>query len=172
MKKIFTTVLAIILMLSISPTTVQAAEYSEYVEADKNNFEGQTDIDYRVYSSYYVTIPTRISEYDSSGTVSVTMDNIEQGYHIEIYITNLDSEGCLTVSSDNGNTGKLNVLHDNGLYTVYEDGLVTKFYPGSYGYAGTASTDISFANAMSGNTKAGTYHGTVCFRIECVPDTN
>lgn len=169
MKKFLSSILTIAL-LAASSVTAKADEYSEYVETNRGNFVGETSLDYHVYSSYYVTIPTSIGEYDTSGNIAVTMDNIEQGHHVEIYITNLDSEGYLTVTSDNGNTGKLNVLHDNGLYTVQPDGLVNKLYPGSYTDTGVANTDISFDKSMDSNTKAGTYHGTVCFRVECLPD--
>lgn len=98
MKKIFTVLFAIMLLLNMSPLTAFAEEYREYVEADQNSFEGQTTIDYHAYSSYYVSIPTNISEYDLYGTIAVTMDNIEDGHHIEVYITNLDENGLLTVT--------------------------------------------------------------------------
>lgn len=171
MKKIFTVLFAIMLLLNISPLTAFAEEYREYVEADQNSFEGQTTIDYHAYSSYYVSIPTNISEYDSYGTIAVTMDNIEDGHHIEVYITNLDENGLLTVTSDNGNTGQLSVLYDNGLYTANSDGLIGEFYPETYNYTGCASTNIAFDKAMMDNFKAGTYHGVICFRVECVSNT-
>lgn len=172
MKKFFTILLAAALMLVALPTVAFAEDYGEYVEADKSNFEGQTTVDYHAYSSYYVSIPTSISEYDTSGTVSVTMDNIEYGHHIEVYITNLDENGFLTVTSDNGYNGLLSVLYDDGLHTADSSGLIGTFYPESYNNTGAASTNISLDKAMMGNFKAGTYHGVICFRVECVPDTN
>lgn len=147
MKKILTFLLITALSFVALPTTVSAEDYSGYVEADKSNFEGQTTVDYHAYSSYYVSIPTNISEYDAYGTVSVTMDNIEAGHHIEVYITNLDDNGQLTVTSDNGNTGQLSILYDNGLHTAAADGLIGKFYPDEYNNTGCASTNISLDKA-------------------------
>lgn len=171
MRKLLTLILIVAVATITSPASILAEDYSEYVESTSGNFEGQTAVDYHVYSSYSVTIPTSISEYESSGTVSVTMGNIESGYHVEVYITNLDSDGGLAVTSDSGNTGTLSVLYDSGLRTADSTGLIGSFYPADYNYEGSASTDISFDKGAS-TLKAGTYHGTVCFRVECVSDTN
>lgn len=172
MKKFLAMILAAMLSMTAFGMTAHAEDYSQYVESENSNFEGQTSIDYHAYSTYSVTIPTSISQYDASGTVSVTMDNIESGYHIEVHITNLNESGELTVTSDSGNTGVLAVLYSGGLYTADSTGLIGSFYPADYNYEGSASTDISFDKGTSGALKAGTYHGTVCFRVECVPDTN
>lgn len=172
MKKLLSGILTAVLFTSLFATTAFAEGQSEYVDSTRNSFEGQTSIDYHAYSSYYVTIPTNISEYDSYGDVSVTMDNIESGYHVSVYITNLDDSGFLKVTSDRGDTGKLSVLYDNGLYTADSSGLIGEFYPEKYNYSGTASTNISFDRAMAETFKAGMYHGIVCFRVECIPDAN
>lgn len=170
MRKLIASILAATLLIATSTFGVSADDYSEYIEAETGYFTGQTSIDYHIYSSYYVTIPTSIGEYDTSGTITVTMNSIEDSHHIEVYITNLDSDGLLEVTSDSGNIEKLNVLHDDGLYTVQNDGLVKEFYPADYQVEANATTNISFAKSGMGNNKAGTYHGTVCFRVECLPD--
>lgn len=170
MRKFIASLLAATLIIVASTFGVSADEYSEYIEAETGCFTGQTSIDYHIYSSYYVTIPTSIGEYDTSGTITVSMNNIEDNHHIEVYITNLDSDGLLEVTSDSGHTEKLNVLHDDGLYTVQNDGLVKEFYPADYQAETNATTNISFAKSGMGNNKAGTYHGMVCFRVECLPD--
>lgn len=168
MKKILAVITSFALLLCAFPAVAYASDYSEYVE--QGNFEGTTDVEYHVYSSYYVTIPTSINSYNNSGVVSVTMDNIESGYHIEVYITNLNDEGMLPVYSNTGQSGALSVLYDGGLRTAFSDGLIGTFYPADYDYSGTASTEISFEKGYT--TKAGTYYGTMCFRVECAQDSN
>lgn len=168
MKKFFSAILVFALMLFAIPTITYAAD--GFVDANSPYFEGETDVSYRIYSSYYVSIPTSIDSSYGTGEISVTMDNIEDGYHIKVSITNLNESGKLAITSETGNTAYLNVLRDSGLYNVYSDGIVTNFYPADYPNGGTATTNISFDTGGE-YFKPGTYHGTICFRVECIPDS-
>lgn len=161
--------LSIFTMLAVLMTTTPALASDMLVNTSQGDFIGQTDISYRVYSSYYVSIPTSINADDTYGEISVSMANVESGYHVSVYITNLTETGKITVTSESGNTGYLQVTRDNGLYNVGTDGLVTEFYQSDYTDGGIATTNIGFDSAGE-LMKPGLYNGTVCFRIECRQD--
>ena len=139
-----------------------------YVDAMTGEFYGNSQVSFREYSSFYVTIPISISP-DCPGDVTVTMDHVEDGYHVSVYLTNLDENGCITVESEAGNTGKLSVMHSGGLYNVNANGYVTSFYPANYIDGASAVIDISVAS-FGERMKPGTYTGILGFRIACEND--
>ena len=107
-----------------------------------------------------------------------SMDYIEDRYHIDAYITNLDENGYLTVYSDNYDTNNVTaniaVVKDVGdeLHEcdVGADGLFGTYYPTDYSPNQPARTNIRFTNAMVDNILPGGYHGALCFRVECTHD--
>lgn len=174
MKK-FLCVLLTLILICVPMSIVANAE--EFVDSAESNYEGQTDFDYHVYSYYFVTIPTHIDA-DSYGELSVTMGYIENGYHIEAYVSNVDEQGLITVYADDYNTSNVtakvgvikDVLAETGSITIDSSGLIGMFYPADYGQYDFATTTIGFTKAMGDNILPGVYHGTICFRIECMPD--
>ena len=152
MKKI--SIIAILAALVISHTTFCSEE-----------FFGDSPVSFREYSSFYVTLPIMI-EPDVTSELSVTMDSIEDGYHVEVYATNLDGEGLVTVTSGN-NTGKLALVKDNGSVNVDGSGFIASFSPEIY-------TDVAITNLTVMRTgerlKPGVYTGSVSFRVSCVKD--
>lgn len=173
MKKLLCFVLVFIMTVSMFAVTASA---DSFVDSETTpDFTGETEIAYRAYSTYYVTIPTTVGVGESC-TISVSMGNIESGYHINVYVTNSDS-GKIVVYSDNYDenkvTGKLSILHDDTIFTGDNDGLLTSYYPEGYGEYDSASTTLTFEKALDAMTepfKPGSYHGTVCFKVECVKD--
>lgn len=174
MKK-FLCALLTVLLVCVPMSMVAHAE--TYVDSEYGNYEGQSEFDYHAYSHYFVTIPTHIDA-DNSGELAVTMDGIEDGYHIEAYVTNLDADGCITVYSQNYDTDNLTtavgVVYDvgnpNGSKNVTPDGLIGKYYPADHTDGTPATTNIGFTKPMDMNVKPGIYHGVICFRVECVHD--
>lgn len=173
MKKIVCILIALMLVFASLPAFADG----EYADASTGGYYGETEFDYHVYSYYYVTIPTHVDA-GGTGTLSVSMDYIEDGYHIEAYVTNLDNDGCLTIYSDNYDTnnitGKLGVVKylsdDMTTASVGETGLIGEFYPNDYAQNTSASVRIGFRNCAGENLLPGGYHGVICFRVECMPD--
>ena len=173
MKKILVVLMVLVLLASTSVV----ANAETFVDSTQGSFVGETEFDYHVYSYFFVTIPTHIDA-GSYGEFAVTMDYIEDGYHIDAYITNLDENGYVTVYSDNYNTNnvtaKIAVVKDVGdeLHecNVGADGLFGTYYPTDYSPNQLASTNIGFTNAMVDNILPGGYHGVLCFRVECTHD--
>ena len=169
-RKLVAIVSSIALLFTFTPPTAFAQE--GFVDSSMDAFYGDTEVSYRVYSSFYVTIPASISMDNPTGVISVTMDNIESGYHVSVYATNLDAEGKFEVVSNNGDTGKMFVTKDNGASTIDASGFIESFYPDRFieGEGALATTYIQVT--PDGQAfKPGTYTGTLSFRIACEQDS-
>lgn len=91
MKKMLSTILAIVMVLSLS-TTAFAYDESTY------SGDGQTELTASAYSTYTVTIPASINLTNSQGDISITDANIADGYEIEIVATNLNASGGIDMA--------------------------------------------------------------------------
>ena len=152
--------LAVLLALFLITTVVNAQE--GYVDQYSGDFFGDTEVTYREYSTFYVTIPTSMSV-GTAGDISVILDNIEEGYHVAVGITNMDETGKLPIQSSKGDTGSLYVYRDDQT-VVNADGFITNFYPGTD--MGTTSITLQAADQM----RAGTYSGVISFRVALEAD--
>ena len=152
-----------------------AAFASETVQMDEGGyaeFNGSSDVDYHVYSTYTVTIPAVINrDTGYTGNVDVTMDNIEEGYHVNAYISNLDDDACIVVTNQKGRTAKLRVDYNNGQMSCTAEGLIGTWYPADFNSEmTTASVDAHLIPEDLFMISSGSYTGAVCFKVECVPD--
>lgn len=85
MKRIIAIVLSLV-MVSAFSTTAFAAEMW-----DESAGEGETTITGHIYSSYQISIPATVTldYYNTQCPVTLTQANIENGYAINVYCTNL-----------------------------------------------------------------------------------
>jgi len=151
-------VVAIAIIVAVFIIPVFASDFtSEYVYQNSGGeFTAETEVSYQEYSSFYVTIPTSVSA-DGTGEISVDLSNVEQGYCVSVYATNLDENGKLDVVSQYGDNGKLTVLSNGS--AVQSDGLLAKLN------GDTSNTYFSVANDGGTVTRPGLYTGTIAFRV-------
>ena len=158
-------ILAVMITVILMAVPVCADEYGDMW----NDVYGETDISCHVYSTYYVTIPTELTSDNPNGEVTVTMDHIEDGYHIDLYATNLAPGSSIDLQSEKGNVINVGV-RKNGNYYIDDTGLIATFYPEYY----TADGDMAYGLISLGdiplNAKPGVYSGKLYFRVSCVED--
>ena len=159
MKKIFITLLTALLLV----TTV-SAEDMIFLDSGEEYY-GETEVTYQEYSSFYVSIPTQISDM-MDGEVSVTLDHIEEGYHVGVYATNLDDYGYVPISSGN-DSGKMRLY--GGDRTVGGDGFIGRLNQANNGDVGVIKLSVS--PASDHKLKPGIYTGSISFRICCEVDS-
>lgn len=162
MKKIITFVLCAILTVSLS-TTAFAADMPFMGE-------GTSTLTYKSYSSCIVTIPETIQITGQSTEIIISNPNIESGYCVNVYVTNLSDENgiilnhdvygeattiCAMLTNDSKNSA---VDISNPLLASIEGSdIVTDILYGSF-----------TVSAMGMDYRAGSYTGTMKyeFRIE------
>jgi len=164
MKKIISLCLSIIMLLSFS-TTAFAAEYW-----DESAGSGESQVYAHIYSSYSISIPATIDlRNGEQGAVTLTEANIESGYEVNVYCTNLESNGILLYHTENSSISITCMLTDvdntiqydsnTPLVTFVQDdyfqGAITKYF-------GMHIMDIA---------KAGDYVGTMEYSFCCEPIT-
>lgn len=170
MKKIVSVLLAVVAMCLIVASPAFAAGGDDgFVDGANGVFYGQSEFEFHEYSSFYVMVPTNIPA-DGCGFVSVTMNDIEDGYHINMYVTNMDENGMIDVSTLNGTTGKVAVQYNNQMNNLDSTGHIGSFYPADYSSGEYATTNVTLVKSDMYDLGAGLYHGVVCFKVECVED--
>lgn len=88
MRKFLSTVLVLILLASTS-TTAFAADFE-----DESAGNGESEIYAHLYSSYQIFIPTTIDlRNGEQGAVTISDANIEAGYSVKVYCTNITDNG-------------------------------------------------------------------------------
>lgn len=164
MKKIIAILMCVTLLVVCATTTVYAVE-NEYVDsAMTGEYFTETEIAYHAYSTYTVTIPA-FMECSMMHQITIDAANVEEGYRVNAYITNMDENGLLTVTSSSGSEGKVCVYIDGMPYTYRSDKWIYGFERG-----GTRFCNIAFESADGYRPyEAGMYYGVVCFRFECNP---
>lgn len=123
MKKILALCLSIVMLLSLS-TTVFAAEYW-----DESAGNGQTEIKAHIYSSYTITIPATIDlSNGEQGEVKLSNPNLEPGYQINVYCTNLvDSAVRLEKVGASGEGINCYLSRSDGYAVSNDDPLLVSF---------------------------------------------
>lgn len=163
MKKIFALYLSIIMLLSLS-TTAFAAEYW-----DESAGNGESEVYAHIYSSYSISIPATIDlSNGEQGAVTLSDANIEEGYAVNVYCTNIYENGirlqhvkdatssvvCVITDTDN----RIQYTSEMPLVTFvqsdFENGEITKYFG---------------MHLMDNIGKAGEYVGTMQYSFECAP---
>lgn len=163
MKKLIAIILVVTSLLSICSINAFAA----------NSGSGTSTISTRIYSSYTISIPAtiEITEYSNSATVTIGDVNIEDGYEINVYISNLETlemgEGIkLTHTNGTSTIGCTFSSTENGeLISSTNTPLVTFSTPEFETY--THSKNFYIHPETFG--KAGVYTGTMNYTFDCTP---
>lgn len=143
MRKILPIIVAMILLFT---TTFCGAE--EYI-SNEINF-GSCTIIFEQPSSYCIKIPAAIYQ-DEQVTLIADFINIRDNEQVNVDVSNLDENHCITLTSEDGSTMKVLYDGDTGHAGVFTNGEVT------------SSTSFHFQTQES--VRAGSYFGTVEFTV-------
>ncbi len=161
MKKLIASILAMVVMASVSVTAFAAEDLSAG--------SGESEIKTHVYSHYSITIPAVIDLQNGEvGQVTISDAMVEDNYSVKVFVTNTEEFGGISLTHSNGtdsiNCSLLNI--ENNMLANTENPLV------SFGNAdlqqGTATKyfDIQAENyGMPGD-----YSGIMQYSFECTPN--
>lgn len=168
MRKLLVLLLCLAMFL-VAPVSAYA---EDYVNTENGYYNSDMDIQCHSYSSFYITIPSALSQ-NEQGELTVSSPNIEDGYHVAVYVTNFDENGYISVFDQNYDTnhreGKAMLYVDAMPYVYSEDGLLCEFVDNDY-IGSEATHRVAYTEAPGGMPHAGIYNGVICFRVECVPN--
>ena len=161
MKKLFAICLSLVLLATCT-TTAFATE-------DTSAGSGQTQVTAYRYSNYTITMPATVGvETGNMGSVTISDACIESGYKVDVFITNLNIEGALTLTHENGIYGTdcwfTNIEANTGASS--ESPLVS-FYDTDLDPFGTATKYFEVHIMPFGN--AGYFSGTMNYSFSCSP---
>lgn len=162
MKKILALCLSLILLTTCTPT----------VFAYEDSFAGfgEMEIIAHVYSSYSISIPATIDlTAGMMGEVTILDANLEEGYKVDVYATNFNENGAITLT----NTANSFLTIECRLYNLALSQFASPEVPlvtfNSFEFDGnntaTKNFDIQFAPVGS----AGIYSGTMTYSFQCSP---
>lgn len=163
MKKILALCLSIIMLLSLS-TTAFAAEYW-----DESAGSGETTITGHIYSSYQITIPATISlDYEfTQCPVTISQSNIENGYAVNVYCTNLVDSTIVLQREDGADSIRCYLTNEDGYSISNDNPLIVSF----------VQSDITNGDSVTKYFTAtydkwglpGDYSGVMQYSFDCSP---
>ena len=162
MKKILTALLCATLTLSTVTTSFAFNEG----EIEGYNSAGQTEVTAYAYSTFNVSIPAKIDISNMGGAeIAVTDADIDSGYQVQIFVTNLNENGNLNMThkTKSGVTSELILNGTNG--TLTSDYPLLASFKDTDIYDGNAST--YFSGQMMDGAKSGSYTGTMTYSVYC-----
>lgn len=164
MKKIIAFALVCVMVLGMSTTAFAAEPW------DTSAGTGSIDITAHVYSSYQVTIPAtiNIATQGEQCEISLSEARIEEGYHVDVFCTNLRENSGYTLALTNG-ASSIDCSFSNA-----EGKAVTDTEP----LATFAKADITegltgsktFTISAVGFGMPGDYTGTMNYSFGCIAD--
>lgn len=165
MKKVLCMLMCAVLLLAM-PFTAFAADtpYSG---------QGTSTLTYKSYSTCTVSIPETIevSSMEMPIEIIVSNPNIETGYCVNVYVTNLSEHGYIPLCHDEfGEMVAIECMFTNlqKQATVYNDNPLLASIQGS-----SILSDVFYgefaATVMSMDARAGSYTGTMQYEIKIEP---
>ena len=161
MKKLIAICLSLILLATCAPTA--------FAMGDTSAGSGEVQLSAHRYSSYTITMPATIDlDMGNQGIVTITDANIESGYKVDVFVTNLNLEGAVSLVHTNGmatmDVWFRNIEENKGATAevplvsfrdteVENYGTLTKYFEMDAMYYGTA----------------GYYCGTMTYSFSCNP---
>ena len=161
MKKLLAICLSLVILAACAPTA--------FAMGDTSAGSGEVQIFAHRYSSYTITMPATINlEATNQGAVTIADANIETGYKVDVFVTNLNLEGAVTLTHTNG-VGTMDVWLRNieaNCGASAETPLVS-FRDTELENYGTATKYFELDYNSYGN--AGYYYGTMTYSFSCNP---
>ncbi len=161
MKKLIASILVIVTMASVSVTAFAAEDLSAG--------SGESEIKTHVYSHYSITIPAVIDLQNGEiGQVTISDAMIEDGYSVNVNVTNTEDFGGISLTHTNG-IGKVNCLlinMENNMRADNENPLVS--FANADIQEGISTKYFDIQTDTYG--MPGDYSGTMQYSFECTPN--
>lgn len=148
------------------------ASFTSMVYADDLSAgSGETEITAHIYSTYTITIPATINlDSGENGQVTISNANLEDGYAVNVYMTNGNDQGLVTLYHTDG-------VHSITGQVIFGSGQIaddtTPFASfSSAEVAGEESVTKYFniqVDTLTGTP--GNYTGTMTYSFRCEPTT-
>lgn len=161
MKKILAICLSIVLFVNCAITA-----FASEVPCSGS---GEAEITAHLYSGYLITIPATIDANLGTSEVTISQATLEEGYKVDVYVTNINDKDGITLTHSNGVDEILCLLQNLTLNTTVTDTVpLVTFYA-------TELTDISTATKSFGMElmelgTPGEYSGTMTYSFSCDPE--
>lgn len=169
MKKMIALILAFAMSFAcIGGATVSATEYAYMSEEEQYGY-GEIAATHHSGSTFELEIPLT-ADSAAENSIVATNPNLEDGYRIEVYVTNLAADGTIDFYHTSGDHAGLTLYDDtDGRRLTFDDPMLASFAAEDFDSEGTASSMFSIRGGNVYTMKAGTYTGTICYRVECNP---
>lgn len=176
MKRFLSVLIAIAIVLSIgtlvaTPVSASVDNADYYGSLDGNNEygTGQIEVTHRAYSSFQLEIPL-YADSMMPNIIYAYYPNLEDGYQIEIYVTNLNEDGTLNMTHTSGEVSTMKLYNVGDAHHLsYQDPLLASFAIEDFNNTNSAYSEFYIQHGENFNMKAGMHTGTICYRIECNP---
>lgn len=172
MKKILSALIAVAIVLSMGLAMVvpaSAAETYGYLGETEQYGSGQIEVTHHSYSTFQLDIPL-YADSSMPNYITASYPNIEDGYQIEIYVTNLNEDGTIDMIHTSGEVSPMVLYNESDiLQLTYDNPLLATFSIEDFGGTDTATSIFWIQGGDPFNMKAGNHTSTICYRIECNP---
>lgn len=164
------TLLALALMLSMAVPAMALESYGNM--GDGQYGSGQIEATHHAYSTFQLEIPL-YADSAMPNYITAYNPNLEDGYRIEVYVTNLETDGTLSMTHTSGDTSAMVLYNESDVWQLtYDNPLLASFTTDDFNGTNSATSIFWLQGGDTFNMKAGSYTGTICYRIECNPITN
>ena len=160
MKKLLALCLTIVLLANCA-TTAFAME-------SPCSGSGESVVTAHLYSTYIISIPATIDANMGTAEVTVSQANLEDGYAINVYISNLNEYGGITLTHENG-VDQIQCLFQNTEMNCALGGGVPLVSFDSALFSGTDTAAKTFGMELAGLSEPGEYSGTMTYYFSCDP---
>lgn len=160
MKKLLTLCLTLVLLANCA-TTAFALE-------SPCSGSGESVVTAHLYSTYTISIPATIDANMGTAEVTVSQANLEDGYAINVYISNLNEKGGITLTHTNG-TDEILCMFQNTELNCAVGGNVPLVSFGAGSFYGTDTAAKTFGMELYELSKPGDYSGTMTYYFSCDP---
>lgn len=168
MKKIFSVLIALAIVFSMTVPAMAAESYG-YMGDGEPYGSGQIEVTHHSYSTFQLDIPL-YADSSMPNYITAYNPNLEDGYQIEIYVTNLNEDGTIDMIHTSGAVSQMVLYNESdGLQLTYNNPLLATFTIEDFDDTNTAVSSFWIQGGDHFNMKAGTHTSTICYRIQCNP---
>lgn len=130
---------------------------------------GEAEVTAHIYSGYLITIPATIDANTGTGEVTISQATLEEGYKVDVYVTNANDNGGITLTHTNGVDEILCVFQNTTLGTTVSSTVpLVTFYATEL--VDTSTATKSFGMELMLLSTPGQYSGTMTYSFSCDPE--